>query len=1194
MTFSNFFRNSADETHGRASHLVPTHGRASHHAQTHGRASLASTHNPVQTHGRASLASTHSPVQTHGRASLTSTHSPVQTHGRASLTSTHSPVQTPGRASLTSTHSPVQTHGRASLTSTHSPVETHGRASLHLHPSADVGTRQTLSNNDTVLREPFSVHREPCTTHRVPTRSSLNQKIRKIAVMSITALFLFCAKTAVAQEIFQFEVTVASGGYFSIPLSGMLDDIDGKPYSWYIDWGDDTQETIANTDYGAPQNNDFSAGIPHTYITSGVYIITITPNGSTDAWFAAFGFFYTTSGANIQSNKDMLTKVLSPITPLMTRTQAQLDAGTAPTSHEWAYTFFGCTEITIGEFFSFNSDWNNITTVGDYFSASMFRGCLGASFSMNEIFNLPSSITSVGDNFASDMFFDCSGNSFSMNDIFNLPSGITAVGYNFAASMFRGCLGTSFEVNNIFKFPLLSQTELDKIGVFSRTFYDLGNASTQTRLASSIINGNSFPTANRETFSNSACFLDLDYIHTNWGGGGQTAIPPTITTPSALPNGTFGTVYNFALSATGSLPFSFIWYLTDNENGLPTGLALSEDGEIYGTPTETGIYNFSITAESFAGFDEKEFTISIDALPITVTATAGLSKVYGENDPVFEYTFVPDLIGTDDFSGALSREAGEDVAIYAINQGTLTAGNNYNITFVPANFEIVPLNITVLATAGQTKVYGENDPIFQYTFEPDLIGTDDFSGALSREAGEDVAIYAINQGTLTAGNNYNITFVPANFEIVPLNITVLVTPNQSKVYGENDPVFEFSVVPDLIGTDDFSGVLSRATGENVGIYAINQGTLTAGNNYNITFVPDNFEIVPLALNILATAGQSKVYGENDPIFEYTVVPSLIGTDVLSGVLSRETGEDVGFYPINQGTLTASNNYILTFIAAYFEITKAAGALVAMPTVQSKTCSSITVNPISEPVTGQGIEYARNFSNVPPTNPNDWQISNVFEDLNADTQYFIFARAAESENYFAGNASSALLITTDPVFITTTSLPNGTINVAYSQTLDISCNPPYTWIITSGSLPSGLNLNSATGEISGIPSVAGTFTFTVRASNNTGNATQVLSIYIGTVGINGNELSKLQVYPNPTSGKFFVRHCGLDPQSPQNKGILKQVQHDGAVEIYDITGRIVHREPCTVKRATLEMDISHLPTGIYFLKIGNETIKILKK
>src|SRR4051794_21768356 len=42
--------------------------------------------------------------------------------------------------------------------------------------------------------------------------------------------------------------------------------------------------------------------------------------------------------------------------------------------------------------------------------------------------------------------------------------------------------------------------------------------------------------------------------------------------------------------------------------------------------------------------------------------------------------------------------------------------------------------------------------------------------------------------------------------------------------------------------------------------------------------------------------------------------------------------------------------------------------------------------------------------------------------------------------------------------------------------------PYTFSIVSGSLPTGLTLNSATGRISGTPSVAGVFTFTGRVTD----------------------------------------------------------------------------------------------------------------
>ena len=64
-----------------------------------------------------------------------------------------------------------------------------------------------------------------------------------------------------------------------------------------------------------------------------------------------------------------------------------------------------------------------------------------------------------------------------------------------------------------------------------------------------------------------------------------------------------------------------------------------------------------------------------------------------------------------------------------------------------------------------------------------------------------------------------------------------------------------------------------------------------------------------------------------------------------------------------------------------------------------------------------------------------------------------------------------------------SLPNGALGNPYSQTVSASGgSTPYTFAISSGSLPSGLILNPATGMISGTPNAAGTFTFTVTATD----------------------------------------------------------------------------------------------------------------
>lgn len=78
-------------------------------------------------------------------------------------------------------------------------------------------------------------------------------------------------------------------------------------------------------------------------------------------------------------------------------------------------------------------------------------------------------------------------------------------------------------------------------------------------------------------------------------------------------------------------------------------------------------------------------------------------------------------------------------------------------------------------------------------------------------------------------------------------------------------------------------------------------------------------------------------------------------------------------------------------------------------------------------------------------------------------------------------------------ITTTNLSGGKVGEAYSQTLAATGTAPITWSIESGNLPAGLTLSGNT--ISGTPTTAGTFTFTVKAGNSVGNDTKELSIVV---------------------------------------------------------------------------------------------------
>jgi hypothetical protein len=67
-----------------------------------------------------------------------------------------------------------------------------------------------------------------------------------------------------------------------------------------------------------------------------------------------------------------------------------------------------------------------------------------------------------------------------------------------------------------------------------------------------------------------------------------------------------------------------------------------------------------------------------------------------------------------------------------------------------------------------------------------------------------------------------------------------------------------------------------------------------------------------------------------------------------------------------------------------------------------------------------------------------------------------------------------------------SLPNGSVGTPYNQSVSGSGGTmPYTFSVSSGSLPPPLLLNSATGAITGTPTTAGTFTFTITATDANG-------------------------------------------------------------------------------------------------------------
>ena len=133
------------------------------------------------------------------------------------------------------------------------------------------------------------------------------------------------------------------------------------------------------------------------------------------------------------------------------------------------------------------------------------------------------------------------------------------------------------------------------------------------------------------------------------------AAPPVTTSPSALPNGTVGTLYSQTLSAAGGSgpPYAF------NLNGvLPAGLSLSQTGVISGTPTAAGQSNFVVfVTDSLNVRSAIPYSISIAAASITISPPVLPNGV----------TNAPD-------SQTLTATNGTGLSTFAVTSGTLPDG----------------------------------------------------------------------------------------------------------------------------------------------------------------------------------------------------------------------------------------------------------------------------------------------------------------------------------------------------------------------------------------------------------------------------------------------------------------------------------------------------------------------------------------
>jgi uncharacterized repeat protein (TIGR03803 family) len=599
--------------------------------------------------------------------------------------------------------------------------------------------------------------------------------------------------------------------------------------------------------------------------------------------------------------------------------------------------------------------------------------------------------------------------------------------------------------------------------------------------------------------------------------------PPTITTTSPLPTGTATFAYTEPLAASGGItPYS--WSLLSGS--LPTGLNLSQAGVISGTPSSSGTATFVVQVAGGGLSSTGTFSLTINPLPSPPVITSALSAT-GFTTAPFSYQITATNNPTS--FGASGLPPGISVGSSGYINGTPTSTGTFNATISAGN-----LGGTGTATLVITVTTPPPAIVDSLTALASFTGTNG-NGATSLAGlvlGADGNFYGTTDaaGSSADGTVFKMTPTGSITTLVSFNGTNGVQPRGSLIQGSDGSFYGttygggtssdgtvFKITPSgslttlysfngTLGAEPYGALVQGTDGNFYGTTAIGGvggdgtvfqltpgGTLTSLFSFNFSngYAPQAGLVQGSDGSFYGTTGRGGVndYGTVFKITSsgsFTLLHSFTGTDGEIPEAALIQGSDGNFYGTNLSGGSGSNGTV-------FKITPS-GTFTTL-------CSFITStgeNPYGGLIQGND----GNFYGTAYTNGNGW--GTVYEVTPAGALSVV----GEFNSTNGSGPESTLIVGSDGSFYGTTTAGGSsgdgvvfkcsplflTVTVGNALNFQIAATNSPTGYGASG-LPSGVSVNTATGLITGTPTVTGTYNATISASNGGGTTNAALTIAV---------------------------------------------------------------------------------------------------